>query len=59
MVGIIYELREQLQYKSMYQINVSASVCSNFNRSLTVMSSIYIPHLYTNDILYQSYKLTI
>ena len=47
-IGIKCELQEQLQYKTSYKctkIDVTASVCGNFNSYLTVMSSIYIPHL--------------
>ena len=35
------------------KINVTALICSNFNSYLTVMSSIYLPHLQL--IIYKSY----
>ena len=56
MIGIKYELQEQLQYKSFIKcikIDVSAAICSNFNSYLTVMSSICIPH--QQLIIYKSY----
>ena len=43
MIGIKFKLQEQLQCKTfikMYQIDVSASICSNFNSYLTVVLSI-------------------
>ena len=43
MIGIKCKLQEQPHYKSflkMYQTDVCASICRNFNSYLTVMSSI-------------------
>ena len=54
MIVVKCKLQEQLQYKDhmkMYQIDVSASICSNFD--ITVTSSVYIPHLQL--IIYKSY----
>ena len=43
MLEIKCKLQEQLQYKSFikrFKIDVSASICSNFNSCITVMSSL-------------------
>ena len=56
MIGIKWELQEQLQYKSFIKcinIDVTASICNNFSSYLTVMSSVYITHLQL--IIYKSY----
>ena len=60
------ELQEQLKYKSfikMYQINVSASICNNFNSYLLNSDVIYLhtsPAInYMQIIICQSYKLNI
>ena len=60
MTGIKCKLQAQLQHKSFIKcikIDISASICSNFNHYLTVMSFINIPHLQL--ITCQSYKLAI
>ena len=44
MIGIKCELPEQQLYKSLknnFKTDVSASICSNFNSSLTVMSYLF------------------
>ena len=59
MIGIKSELQEQLQYESftkVYQIkiDVSASICSNFNNYLNINSDIIYLHT-SPAINYKSY----
>ena len=61
MVGMKCELQEYKCFIKCIKIDISASICSNFNSYLKVMSFIYIPHLHLiiiMQIICQSYKLT-